>query len=196
MTEVELSRAAVVAGPIVILLVVGFFGISYIISTVLGFSISLNLPIVMRVVGGVLVVTGLAIAGWTFKYRSPSDMIVSTYVTFTKLFRRNPIAERLGRTEPLVIEGLQRYVRNPLYFGVIMMTFGWALVGGYIFVLVATVILLLWFRVVLIPFEEKELLALFGEQHARYKEDVPMLVPFTKWKKHEIRVVSREASNN
>lgn len=196
MTEVELSRAAVVAGPIVILLVVGFFGISYIISTVLGFSISLNLPIVMRVVGGVLVVTGLAIAGWTFKYRSPSDMIVSTYVTFTKLFRRNPIAERLGRTEPLVIEGLQRYVRNPLYFGVIMMTFGWALVGGYIFVLVATVILLLWFRVVLIPFEEKELLALFGEQYARYKEDVPMLVPFTKWKKHEIRVVSREASNN
>ena len=196
MTEVELSRAAVVAGPIVILLVVGFFGISYIISTVLGFSISLNLPIVMRVVGGVLVVTGLAIAGWTFKYRSPSDMIVSTYVTFTKLFRRNPIAERLGRTEPLVIEGLQRYVRNPFYFGVIMMTFGWALVGGYIFVLVATVILLLWFRVVLIPFEEKELLALFGEQYARYKEDVPMLVPFTKWKKHEIRVVSREASNN
>jgi protein-S-isoprenylcysteine O-methyltransferase Ste14 len=183
MTEIELSRGAAVAGPTIILLVVTLFGISYIISTLLGFQVSLNLPFAVRAAGGVLVVTGLAMAGWTFKYRSPSDMIVSSYVTFTKFFMRKPIAAPLGRTEPLVIVGLQRYSRNPLYLGVIIMTFGWALLGAYTFVLVATVILLLWFRVVLIPFEEKELLALFGEQYARYKDDVSMLVPFTKRKK-------------
>ena len=107
-------------------------------------------------------------------------MIASTYVTFMKLFRRRPIQQPLGRSEPLVVAGLQRYTRNPLYFGVIVMTFGWALAGGYTFVLVAAFILLLWFRVVLIPFEEKELLALFGEQYRRYKDQVPMLIPFTK----------------
>ncbi len=130
-----------------------------------------------------MVVTGLAIALWTFRYRSPSDMVVSTYVTLTKLFGRKSVAERLGRTEPLVVVGLQKYVRNPLYLGVILMTFGWALVGGYTFILVGAVILLLWFRVVLIPFEEKELLALFGGEYAKYKDEVPMLVPFTKRRK-------------
>ena len=183
MTEVKLSRAAGVAGPTIILLLISLFGISYIISTLLGFPVSLNLQFVLRVAGSVLVLMGLTIAGWTFKYRSPSDMLVSSYVTFTKLFRGKRIAERLGRKEPLVIVGLQRYVRNPLYLAVIIITFGWALVGGYTFVLLATVILLLWFRVVLIPFEEKELLALFGEQYAEYKDEVPMLVPFTKRKK-------------
>ena len=125
-------------------------------------------------------VVGISVAGWTFRYRRPSDMIASTYVTFMKLFRRRPIQQPLGRSEPLVVAGLQRYTRNPLYFGVIVMTFGWALAGGYTFVLVAAFILLLWFRVVLIPFEEKELLALFGEQYRRYKDQVPMLIPFTK----------------
>ena len=110
-------------------------------------------------------------------------MMVSSYLTFIKLFMRKPIAERLGRKEPLVTVGLQMYVRNPLYFGVIVMTFGGALVGGYTFVLVATIVLFLWFRVVLIPFEERELSVLFGGQYARYKDDAPMLIPFTKRRK-------------
>jgi protein-S-isoprenylcysteine O-methyltransferase Ste14 len=35
----------------------------------------------------------------------------------------------------------------------------------------------------MIPFEEKELLALFGDQYARYVDGVPMLFPFTKGEK-------------
>jgi uncharacterized paraquat-inducible protein A len=67
MAEVELSRAAAVAGPTLILLVFSLFGISYVVSTVFGFPISLNLPFVVRVVGGALVIVGLAIAAWTFR---------------------------------------------------------------------------------------------------------------------------------
>ncbi len=183
MTEVGLGRAAAVAGLTIIILLTSLFAISYIVSTLLGFPVSLNFPLVVRVAGGLLAVTGLAVAGWTFRYRRPSDMIMSSYVTFTKLFWRKPIADQLGRAEPLVVVGLQRYVRNPLYFGVIVMTFGWALVGGYTFVLVAAVALLLWFRAILIPFEERELLALFGEQYVRYRNEVPMLVPFSRRRK-------------
>jgi protein-S-isoprenylcysteine O-methyltransferase Ste14 len=183
MAEIELGRAAAFAVPTIILLLAGLFGISYVVSTLFKFPVFLGLPLGVRIIGGVLVIAGLAVAGWTFRYRRPSEMMLSTYVTFTKLLRRRPIAERLGRTEPLVVVGPQRYTRNPLYFGVIVMTFGWALAGDYTFVLVAAVLLLLWFRAVLIPFEERELSALFGGQYAKYKDQVPMLVPFTMRKK-------------
>jgi len=183
MHEIGLGRAAAVAVPIIVLLLAGLFGISLALSVLLGFPISLGLPFALRVVGGVLVIVGLAVAGWTFRYRHQSEMLVSSYFTFTKLFERRPIADRLGRKEPLVIVGPQKYTRNPLYFGVIVITFGWALGGGYTFVLVAALVLSFWFRVILIPFEERELSALFGEDYARYRAQVPMLVPFTMRKK-------------
>lgn len=173
------GRAAAVAAPIILMIVVSLFGLAYLVSALLGLPISFNPPLVVRVFGGVAVVAGLGVAGWTFVYRSPADMVVSTYITFTKLFKRTPISELSGRTEPLVIKGAQAYVRNPLYFGVVMMTFGWALVGGYTSVLVAGVFVLVWFWF-LIPFEERELRALFGDQYKRYAEEVPMLFPFTK----------------
>jgi protein-S-isoprenylcysteine O-methyltransferase Ste14 len=61
--------------------------------------------------------------------------------------------------------------------------FGWGLYSAASYILVAALLLVLWFRLVLIPFEEKELLALFGGQYVKYSEEVPMLVPFTKRKR-------------
>jgi protein-S-isoprenylcysteine O-methyltransferase Ste14 len=180
LTDAKLWRAVAVAVPTILLFIVGLFTVSYLVTNLLGLPVSLGLPLVVRAIGGVIVVAGLAVAAWVFAYRSPADMVVSTYITFTKLFRRVPIAEPSGRMEPLVIGGPQRYVRNPLYFGVVVIVFGWALVGAYTYILVAAAVVLLWFRLVLIPFEERELHALFGEQYARYMDEVPMLFPFTK----------------
>ncbi len=182
MTQPSLGKAAAVAGSVIVLIIVALFAASFVVSTLAGLPTSLGLPLVVRAFGGTMVVAGLAVAGWVFMYRSPLDMIVSTYVTFTKLFGRTPIAERSGRTEPLVVKGPQKYVRNPLYFGIVVMVFGWALVGGYTFVLVAAFVILLWFRF-FIPFEEKELRVLFGDEYAKYADEVPMLIPFTKRKR-------------
>jgi len=185
MAEPRLGRVVVVATSFVLLLVFVLFAISYLASALLGLPLSLSLPPVVRIIGGVTVVAGLAMMGWVFSYRSPVVMITSTYVTFLKLFRRVPVADRSGRTEPLVVAGPQKCVRNPLYFGVVVMVFGWALVGGYTFVFVATLMILLWFRFVIIPFEEKELLALFGEQYSKYASEVPMLVPLARRKRRD-----------
>jgi protein-S-isoprenylcysteine O-methyltransferase Ste14 len=84
-----------------------------------------------------------------------------------------------------VVSGPQRYTRNPLYFGVIVMVFGWALYGGYSFVYVAVLVLLVWFGSILIPFEERELHALFGEDWVKYSQETPMLVPFTKRRRRD-----------
>jgi protein-S-isoprenylcysteine O-methyltransferase Ste14 len=113
-------------------------------------------------------------------------MVVSTYITFSKLFRGSPLAETAGRVEPLVVEGPQKYVRNPLYFALIVVVFGWALAAESTYVLVWSAVLLLWFRLILIPFEERELRELFGSQYANYVEAVPMLIPFTKRRRRQV----------
>jgi len=169
--------------PTILLLLTVLFGVAYLASTSLGLPQVLGFPLAVRVAGAVLVVAGLGMAGWVFVYRSPASMAVSTYITFMKLFKRIPMAEPHGRTEPLVVEGPQKYVRNPLYFGIIVMTFGWALVESLTYVIVGAVLLLIWFWVILIPFEERELKVLFGEQYDKYAAKVPMLVPFTKRKR-------------
>ena len=180
MTETKVGKAIAIVVPTILLFIIGIFAISFVVSSILGLPPSLGLPQGLRILGGAMVVIGLAVAAWVFKYRSPADMAMSTYLTFMKLFRRAPIAESSARTEPLVLSGPQRYVRNPLYLGVIVIVFGWALWGGTTYVLVAAIALLSWFWLILIPFEERELRVLFGDQYARYMDSVPMLIPFTK----------------
>jgi len=180
MPEVTAGRAVAVAVPVILLLLTGIFALSRFVAMLLGLPFMLVFPLGIRVVGGGLVVAGLAVGVWVFRYRSPTVMIVSTYVTFTKLFTRAPMVEGSGRTEPLVVGGPQKYARNPLYFGVLVVVLGYSMASGTTYILVGSLALLLWFRLVLIPFEERELRALFGTPYTKYAEEVPMLVPFTK----------------
>lgn len=183
MTAVGTGRALALGGPLIVALLAALFAISFLISALLGLPTELAEPTWLRFVGGAIVLVGLALMGWTFSNRKPASVIVSTYVTFSKALKRIPAAEKAGRVEPLVVSGPQRYTRNPLYFGVIVMVLGWALFGGYSFVYVATLVLLVWFRAILIPFEERELRALFGEEWVEYSKETPTLVPFTKRRK-------------
>jgi protein-S-isoprenylcysteine O-methyltransferase Ste14 len=180
MTEKGTGRAIAIGAPLIATMVFALFGVSFLLSTILGFPFSLGLPIVVRVVGVAIALAGFAVIAWTFKNRSPAIVIVSTYITLTKALKGIPIAEKAGRTEPLILSGPQKYTRNPLYFGVVVMVLGWAILTSYSFVFVATIVILLWFSIVIIPFEERELRALFGEEWRRYSEETPMLIPFTK----------------
>jgi len=183
MASPRVGRAAAVTLPIILAIILTLFGIGYAITVVLGLPRSLGLPVVARGLGGVAVMLGLGAAAWMFRLRGAANVIVSTYVTFTKIFRRTPVAERSERTELLVVGGPQKYVRHPLYAGIVLMTFGWAILSSSTFVLVATVVVFAWFRFLLIPFEEKELNALFGDQYRKYCDATPAMVPFTKRKK-------------
>ena len=182
MAETNVGKAPMIF-LVIAALVGGLFVLSYLVSTLLSLPFSLGLPIGVRLIGGAIVLAGLAMMGWVFRYRRPTDMMVSTYVTFVKLFKGTPVAEMAGRTEPLIVSGPQKYVRNPLYFGIVMMVLGWAILTGNSFVFIATVFLLLWFGLVLIPFEERELQTLFGEEWRRYSGMTPMLIPFTRRRK-------------
>ena len=171
------------AAPTIALILGATFYLGSLLSALLGLPPSLPLMLAARILGAALVAVGLAVAGWVFRYRRPESMIASTYVTFMKMFRLMPMGEVSERKEPLVVAGPQKYVRNPLYFAVVVLSLGWGLGGASTSVLVGTLILVLWLRLFLIPFEEKELRALFGDQYVEYAEKVPALFPFTKRKR-------------
>jgi len=183
LTETKVGRAAALTITMVTLFVLAVLGVSFLIVTISGLPFSLDLPIPARIFGVVILMAGLAVMGWLFEYRGPANVILSTYVSFVKSARKIPLSERSGRKETFVVGGPQRYVRHPLYFGVIVMVIGWALLTSRTFVFISIVLFVLWFRYVVIPFEEKELYALFGEEYKEYADETPMLFPFTKSKR-------------
>jgi len=173
----SLLKAALVASTAIGLIVLGLFALAGVITGLLGLPLRLDLPMVLRLMGAAILLAGLGLALWLFKYRSPQTMIVSTYYTFVKMFTRAPASKLEGRTEPLVMNGPQKYVRNPLYLAAISIFLGWAFLTGSTSSFVGVGFVLLWFRFVQIPFEEKELQAIFGDQYSRYSKEVPMLIP-------------------
>ncbi len=180
MEKIGRGGRSIVALFIILALISIFFVISSFILRVLNLPSSLHLPLALRVMGAVFIGASVVLIIWLFKYRRPGTMLVSTYFTFRKLFTRTPIKEISGRVEPLIIGGPQKYVRHPLYLGAICAFLGWGFLTGTTSDFIATLFILLWLRLVAIPFEEKEMRALFKDQYIRYMHDTPMLIPFTK----------------
>jgi len=127
------TKDVLLVPSIVFIVVTVFFAFGYLVTLVLGMPFSLSLALPIRLLGALLLFSSFVFLGWLFKYRKPVDTIVSTCVTFLKVRRGNLLEERLSRTEPLVIEEPYRYVRHPLYFGVVVIVTGWWLLLDYSF---------------------------------------------------------------
>jgi len=174
------TRALAFVIPAITLVVVALFAVGHLVTSLLGLPPILGEPLWLRFVGVPVVIVGLAQMAWLFRYRGFSDVLLSTFVTFKKLARRSPLEERSERSEPLVVAGPHRYVRHPLYLGVVVIVLGWAVVSDRTFVLLSAGFLFLWFRLVIAPYEERELKAIFGDEYVRYSRSVPSMIPFTK----------------
>ena len=76
-------------------------------------------------------------------------------------------------TRHLVVGGLYRYVRNPMYIAVVAAILGQALLLGraelVVYAVVAGAVMVAFARCV----EEPQLLSRFGAEYARYRRDVP-----------------------
>lgn len=174
------STRALLLVPLIVFVVATFFGLGYLVTLILRVPFSLGLALPIRLLGMPLLASGFLFFGWIFRYRRAVDILVSTYVTLSKVRRGTLLEGRLGRTEPLLIQGPYKYVRHPLYFGVVVIVLGWWLLLDCSFLLVSAMFLLLWFNFVVASFEEKELKAIFGEQYQQYTKEVPKMIPFTK----------------
>jgi protein-S-isoprenylcysteine O-methyltransferase Ste14 len=177
--DVRTWARAIILVPIVVLMVlVAFLTVGYLLTIALGIPPRLNFSLPIRSIGVLTLLSGALFFGWLLKYRRPLDILISTYVTFSKVWKRVDLQERSGRTEPLVMNGPYKYVRHPLYSGVVLLLVGWWLLLDYSFLLLSTILLLLWFNYVVAPFEEKELRAIFDEEYEMYAKKVPKIIPF------------------
>jgi len=121
----------------------------------------------VRVVGAALAVLGLVV-------------VVESFVRF--------VWKGLGTPAPvapptrLVVTGLFRWVRNPIYVGLIATILGEALVLGDGGMLAYAAILWLFFHAWVVAVEEPALSASFGEEFATFKAHVPRWLPrLTPW---------------
>jgi protein-S-isoprenylcysteine O-methyltransferase Ste14 len=77
----------------------------------------------------------------------------------------------------LVVRGLHRHVRNPMYLAVLTVVGGDALVLRSLAVLLYAAVLAFVFHVVVIAYEEPALQRQFGEGYARYRRSTPRWWP-------------------
>ena len=75
--------------------------------------------------------------------------------------------------------GMHRYTRHPLYLGTFIFLIGLVLFAPLLSNLIAVIIIIVY-TIIGIQFEEKKLIALFGDDYRRYKKEVPKLIPFIK----------------
>jgi protein-S-isoprenylcysteine O-methyltransferase Ste14 len=89
-------------------------------------------------------------------------------------FINYPAAVRIGFSPPiLVVAGPYRFSRNPMYLSALIAWVGWTIFYGSPAVFVALVLLWSVFAFRVIPLEERQLQAMFGDDYLDYKRSVP-----------------------
>ena len=89
-------------------------------------------------------------------------------------YRSYRTSVRVGFTPPhLVIAGPYRFSRNPMYVTGLIAWLGWVIFYGSPVVFVGLVLLWVIFTFRVIPYEERQLEGLFGDEYLEYKRSVP-----------------------
>lgn len=78
--------------------------------------------------------------------------------------------------QELMITGIHKHVRHPLYSGTFIFIWGLLLLYPYWSLLIADIIITIY-TLIGLQFEEKKLEKDFGERYKLYKQKVPMLIP-------------------
>jgi len=123
-----------------------------------------DLPVVLRVLGFVLLVSGAAIQLWTGKLLRLKGLMGLPEIS-------REVESRL------VTEGAFSAVRHPTYLSHTLMFAGVFLITGVTSVGIVTFLDFLVINVVVIPLEERELADRFGLSYEEYKKRIPKFFP-------------------
>jgi protein-S-isoprenylcysteine O-methyltransferase Ste14 len=126
-----------------------------------------------RVVGALLVALGIA-------------ALLECFARFAIKGRGTPAP--IAPTETLVVTGLYRFVRNPMYVAVVSAILGQALLLGSTRLLAYALAVWTAFHIFVLAYEEPTLRQQFGESYDRYRAHVrrwiPRLVPWREVAAH------------
>ena len=118
-----------------------------------------------RVIGVVMIALGLAI-------------VLDSFARFAIQGLGTPAP--VAPPQRLVISGLYRHVRNPMYIAVLLLIFGQGLLFGNLSLLGYGTIVWLGFLAFVIFYEEPTLHRKFGAEYEEYRSRVPRWLP--RWK--------------
>ena len=114
------------------------------------------------VIGLALLVAGIAIYAWC----------VWDFATFG---RGTPAP--IDAPKNLVVRGLYRYTRNPMYVGVLTVILGWATLFGAANLALYALVVGTCFHLFIVLYEERHLRAEFGSQYEAYCSQVSRWLP-------------------
>lgn len=72
----------------------------------------------------------------------------------------------------LVVRGLYRYSRNPMYVGVLTIIFGWAPLFASVTIAIYGVAVAICFHLMVVLYEERRLRQRFGQEYELYRSQV------------------------
>ena len=79
-------------------------------------------------------------------------------------------------SSPLMIQGIHKHIRHPLYLGTFAFIWGLFLILPYLSFLITNTIITIY-TLIGINLEERKLEAEFGEKYRKYRSEVPKLFP-------------------
>ena len=126
-------------------------------------------PVAVRVVGAALIAAGAVV-------------LVQAFVRFVREGLGTPAP--VAPTETLVVGGLYRHVRNPMYLAVLATILGQALLLGQPVLFAYAFIVWLAFASFVHFYEEPHLTERFGESYRAYRAAVPRWVPRVRPRSH------------
>jgi protein-S-isoprenylcysteine O-methyltransferase Ste14 len=120
------------------------------------------------IAGGVLIAAGLV-------------ALIECFVRFARTGGGTPAP--VAPTQRLVVTGLYRFVRNPMYVAVLLLIFGQMLLFANAALLAYGVAVWMGFHVFVVFFEEQRLQRKFPEEYPEYVANVPRWMPrLTPWR--------------
>ena len=135
------------------------------------------LPVGRAVLGGSLIAIGLIFLLWSIK----AQRVIG---------HGTPMP--LMATQNLVVQKPYSYCRNPLYFGLINLFFGFSILIGSI----SSLVMVLAFSVIILLFtkfvEENELEKRFGDDYLPYKRTTPFIIPIPSLSRENIQEKNNE----
>ena len=88
-----------------------------------------------------------------------------------------PTPAHLDPPKKLIIEGLYRYSRNPIYIGALIVVAGHFIWFGSSLTLIYDVLFFIAFQILILFIEEPILVNTFGAEYQEYANQVPRWVP-------------------
>jgi len=131
-------------------------------------------------IAGWRVGTSFWAAGGAFLVLGGLVPLIESFVRFARVGLGTPAP--IAPTEHLVVTGYYRYVRNPMYLGVLAIIVGNGLILGSLAVFGYAALVALGFALFVLGYEEPTLRRQFGAEYEEFRRNVPRWIPrLTPW---------------